>query len=282
MSSTPGRTSWWPCDAAEHDRELNVELGEEFGPLGPYVMRVLKDLAQQQRCATVRSGFRVMRTKTFAKDTDQVREVIEFAAKIGALDDLAIDEDGRRFTCRISGWESDNARGRESIRKADQRRDLSQKNGTSDPVVPSERDMSGSVPHTIPNQTIEESGGSSAVVVAHAAANKPSVVADVVALCQEAGISSPDLDMSVLRVIDAYPQANHLQAANLAVCDLSTGRRTTPHFYVAFSDQCKDQLKDAAKQPEADAYQARRAERAEALRSLQAAGSVQFPVDGEI
>ena len=46
-----GRTTWWPCDAAEHDRELIVELGEVFGSDGPLLMRVMKDLAQARRIA---------------------------------------------------------------------------------------------------------------------------------------------------------------------------------------------------------------------------------------
>ena len=37
-----GRTTWWPCDAAEHDRENNAELGEVFGADGPLLMRVMK------------------------------------------------------------------------------------------------------------------------------------------------------------------------------------------------------------------------------------------------
>jgi hypothetical protein len=117
-----GRTSWWPCDAAEHDRELIVELGEEFGPGGPLAMRVLKDLAQQQRDGgRVRTGFRVLRQKTFVESIDVVRAIVEHAASIGALDDLELDEDGRRFTCRVSGWMADQARGRAAIKKASQR-----------------------------------------------------------------------------------------------------------------------------------------------------------------
>lgn len=120
--SAQGRTSWWPCDAAEHDRELIVELGEEFGPGGPLAMRVLKDLAQQQRDhGRVRTGFRVLRQKTFVDTAETVRAIVEHAASIGALDDLEVDQDGRRFTCRVSGWEADSARGRAAIKKAIQR-----------------------------------------------------------------------------------------------------------------------------------------------------------------
>lgn len=163
-----GRTTWWPCDAAEHDRELNVELGEEFGPGGPYLMRVLKDLAQQQRDeGRVRAGFRVLRAKAFIGDTATTRAIVERAAEIGALDDLEVDPDGRRFTCRVSGWEADQVRGRAAITKAAQRANaegqgppepegvhpdpdtppaLSPENRTTDASVRSHEDVSGSVP----------------------------------------------------------------------------------------------------------------------------------------
>jgi hypothetical protein len=185
-----GRTSWWPCDAAEHDREANVELGDEFGAVGPLTMRVLKDLAQAQGGqknvnGIVRTGFRSLSRKTFATTIAEQRAVIEFAGNNGALDDLVIDDDGRRFTARISGWKDDQARGRETIRKAAGRaaqadrdqsgpagtdpapegpvpaeRDnapaMSQRNGTAPPAVPAPRDVSGSVPLTREDQTEEE------------------------------------------------------------------------------------------------------------------------------
>lgn len=163
---SPGRTTWWPCDAAEHDRELIVELGDEFGAEGPYLMRVLKDLAQAQRDeGSVRTGFRVISKKAFVGSPDRARLIVEYAARIGVLDDLAIDDDGRRFTCRVSGWKADQARGREAIKKAGQRA-----SGTTEghvpekgDSVPQERDMSpldGDVSRCVPptrdNQTRTE------------------------------------------------------------------------------------------------------------------------------
>lgn len=166
-----GRTTWWARDAAMHDRELVVELGEEFGPAGPYLLAVLHDLAQQQRlddvAGVVRTGFRVLARKVFA-DADEVRRIVEHAARIGALDDLVIDEDGRRFTVRVSGWKADQERGRAAWRKADQRaRDAdsgappSPGSGPGEPYGPTvtERDMSRRVPeclHTRPDQTRPE------------------------------------------------------------------------------------------------------------------------------
>lgn len=118
-----GRTSWYPTDAAEADRELNVELGDEFGPGGPLVMRLMKDLAGQQDLrgdGQVRTGFRVLAKKCHI-ERDRCRQIIERAAEIGALDDLQIDGDGRRFTCRVSGWKADFNRGKSTLKKGDQR-----------------------------------------------------------------------------------------------------------------------------------------------------------------
>jgi hypothetical protein len=157
---TAGRTTWHPRDAAEHDRELVVELGEEFGSSGPYLLTVLKDVAQQQRDGgEVRTGFKSLARKAFCNPSD-ARQIVERAAAIGAIDDLTIDEDGRRFTGRISGWVADQTRGNEAIRKAQQRAeqapDTSQPDGTC-PTEPGQAPPeTGHVPHTRPDLTREE------------------------------------------------------------------------------------------------------------------------------
>lgn len=151
-----GRTSWWSRDAAHHDRELVVELGEEFGPLGPNVDTVLRDLAQQQKhSGTVRTGFRSLARKTFGT-VDEVRAVVEHGAEIGLFDDLEIEPDGRRFTLRLSGWDADSETGTEAIRKRVQRavrEERKKASPTEAGHVPSERDESRSVPLTRPDQT---------------------------------------------------------------------------------------------------------------------------------
>lgn len=150
--SVPGRTSWLPRDAATHDRELIVELGEEFGAAGPYVLTVLGDLAQQQRAGgTVRTGYRILARKSFT-EVETVRLIIERAGEIGALDNLEVDEDGRRFTCRISGWESDQGRAKAAWKKAQQRADKRGQEGDMSPVGP---DPSRNVALHDHNQTIE-------------------------------------------------------------------------------------------------------------------------------
>lgn len=102
-----GRTSWLPRDAAHHDRELVVELGEEFGPVGPYLDTLLRDLAQQQRSdGHVLTGFRSLARKGFTT-TETVRQIVEHGHEIGLFDDLVFHEDGRRFELWCSGWEAD-------------------------------------------------------------------------------------------------------------------------------------------------------------------------------
>lgn len=146
-----GSTTWHPRDAAHHDRELIVELLDEFGPGGPYVDAVLRDLAgQQHNSGTVKAGFRSLSKKT-GTERDECRRIVEYAAEIGVLDDLQLDADGRRFTCRISGWEADSTRGRAAMKKADARarKREDQAGDASTPTgdtSPSNGDASGSVP----------------------------------------------------------------------------------------------------------------------------------------
>lgn len=117
-----GRTTWWAKDAAWHRRELQVELGEEFGAAGPHILDVLTCWAQEQKATRgeVRGGFRALSREAFV-DRDMSRKVMEFAATIGALDDLQIDADGRRFVCRVSGFAADQERGRAAWRQAARR-----------------------------------------------------------------------------------------------------------------------------------------------------------------
>lgn len=116
-----GRTTWWAKDAAWHRRELVVELGEEFGAEGPNVVDVLACWAQEQRAAgEVRGGFRILAREAFVT-VSHAQSIVERAAEIGALKDLTIDEDGRRFTCRVAGFRADQDRGRAAWRQAEKR-----------------------------------------------------------------------------------------------------------------------------------------------------------------
>jgi hypothetical protein len=116
-----GRTQWWPHDAARHRRELQVELGEEFGADGPFLVDVLWSWAQEQRAAgLVKGGFRTLARESFVT-VSHAQSIVSRAAQIGLLDDLEIDGDGRRFTCHCSGWASDTERGRAALRQAAKR-----------------------------------------------------------------------------------------------------------------------------------------------------------------
>jgi hypothetical protein len=153
-TTTAGRTTWSARDAAHHDRELVVELLEEFGPAGPYVDVVLRDLAQQQRDGgTIKTGFRSLGRKT-KLDPEHVRRIVEHGAAIGIFDDLEIDTDGRRFTCRVSGWDADQDRGKSAWKKAAQR--AKETEGQGGDMSTSEVDMSPSGSPTRPNQTNTE------------------------------------------------------------------------------------------------------------------------------
>lgn len=166
-----GRTTWWPHDAARHRRELHVELGDEFGADGPFLVDVLWSWAQEQRAGgLVKGGFRALARESFVT-VSHAQSIVSRAADIGLLDDLEIDSDGRRFMCRCSGWDSDSERGRAAVRQAAKRnrdRDTTEQSVT-------DRDLSRSVtPSPLPDQTIEEKG------VGNRRASTPSDVVDTV------------------------------------------------------------------------------------------------------
>lgn len=156
-----GRTTWWAKDAAWLRRELIVELGEEFGAAGPLVMDALSSWAQEQRAGgTVRGGFRTLARETFVTPCS-AESIVSRAAAIGALDDLELDADGRRFVCRVSGWKADSVRGRAAIRMAEMRADAGETPDPDDEDSPeqdlTDRDLLRPVtPSALPDQTIEE------------------------------------------------------------------------------------------------------------------------------
>lgn len=139
-----GRTSWYGEDAAWHRRELIIELGDEFGPAALAVMKVLRAWTQEQvrgSANPIRGGFRGLAREAFT-DAETVRAVIERAAAIGALDDLVLEEDERRFVLRVSGWVADQDRSRAAFRKQAQRERNADTDADSGGVVTPERDMS--------------------------------------------------------------------------------------------------------------------------------------------
>lgn len=137
-----GRTVWWPKDSGWWRREYVVELGEEFGPAGPAVLDWLSCEAKAQNDGgRVKAGIKSAARGCFV-DVLTVGHVLSRSVTLGALDDF--EERGGRFVCRISGWSSDDARGRAAVRKARQRE---RESGSVEPDSPhmdavTERDTS--------------------------------------------------------------------------------------------------------------------------------------------
>jgi hypothetical protein len=204
-----GRTSWWPKDAAWHRRELIVELGEEFGAEA-LIVDVLCSWAQEQRATgDVRGGFRTLARETFVTASHAL-SILQRAAEIGVLDDLELDPDGRRFTCRVSGWRSDAERGRAAVRQATRRnQDLDSPEQTV-----TDRDESGSVTLTTPhNQTVEkkESVGS-----ARATSPLAATVSEVEAVLSQCPRLHVDR-VGVENAIAAWPGRSPVAAAHTVV-----------------------------------------------------------------
>lgn len=112
---------WFAQDVARHRRALMVELKAEHGPVAVAVDTVLEAHAKEQNDeGRIRDGFASIAQEAGCSKAE-ARAFIEEAAQIGWLDDLEIDEDGRRFTVRMSGWKADQNRGNAAWRKAKQR-----------------------------------------------------------------------------------------------------------------------------------------------------------------
>lgn len=122
MSLGRGRTSYYIEDQALHRRDLVMELVADHGGAAGYVYRILRDMAQEQRDpdGVVLTGFRSLATVA-GVTPDECRLFVRAMWSIGLVDDYEAHEDGRRFTCRMSGWKADQRRGKDALKKADQR-----------------------------------------------------------------------------------------------------------------------------------------------------------------
>jgi hypothetical protein len=146
-----GRTTWYARDAAYLRRELIVELGEEHGPGGVTVMDVLCEWAQQQGgpdgTGEIRGGWRSLSREAFVS-VDQAKAIVEHAGEIGAVDDLAVDADGRRFSGRVSGWQADQHRGRAAFRKRRSRAEADDRRADEAPDDPPAESPPGGTSHS--------------------------------------------------------------------------------------------------------------------------------------
>lgn len=119
-----GRTSWYARDVARHRRALMVELKADHGPVALAVDDVLCAHAKEQNDAgEVRDGFAAVAQEAGCT-RDQARQFICDAAELGWFDDLEVDQDGRRFRLRISGWAADQGRARGAWRQQRRRERL--------------------------------------------------------------------------------------------------------------------------------------------------------------
>jgi hypothetical protein len=117
----PARANWYPRNAAPD--VLEETLGIEFGGLGGYVAVKIRDLTVLRRDTTVNDGelassFAVLAQLARCTERDAER-VVRFAADAGLLAGLEIE--AGRFHCRVTDWERDWERGKQSMRKRRQR-----------------------------------------------------------------------------------------------------------------------------------------------------------------
>lgn len=150
-----GRTVWLPKDAAWHRRGYVVELGEAHGPAGPLVLDWLNCEAKAQgpyrgHDGSVKAGYAAVARACFST-ADEVRAIVALAAEVGALDDL--EDSGRVFECRISGWQDDVEKPLDATRKAAERAAKTTPKDAQD--EPGQSGTSGDTSHDVPRNPVQ-------------------------------------------------------------------------------------------------------------------------------
>lgn len=115
---TDGRTYWLALDAGWFDRALVAELALVHGPAGTAsVLWLVCHAKQQNDGGRVKSGWAPV-ARGIGGTLEAVEPALRLAAELGILDDFEVLDDGRRFTCRISGWQADQEKGLAAFRQA--------------------------------------------------------------------------------------------------------------------------------------------------------------------
>lgn len=115
-----GRTIWLAQDADWHTREWLVDLGEEFGPVGPLAINWLECAAKRQNAGgKVKAGVKAVARGVYS-DAVTVRNVLSRSLTLGLLIDF--EETGGLFKCVISWWPADQERALGAERVARHRR----------------------------------------------------------------------------------------------------------------------------------------------------------------
>lgn len=114
-----GRTYWLALDARWLAREGVVEAREEAGADAVVVLLALMGQAKLENDGgRVRTGYRALAREAFLAGPDEARAIVTVCHASSLLDDFKEDEDGRRFSCRLSGWSADQEKGRAADRKS--------------------------------------------------------------------------------------------------------------------------------------------------------------------
>ena len=120
-----GKTYWLCLDARWLQREGVTEAREEVGHAAVTVLIALMGQAKLENDpGRVVTGYRALAREAFLDGPDEARQVIAACVSAGLLDDLEEHEDGKRFACRLSGWQADQSKGRDAYRKAAKRADI--------------------------------------------------------------------------------------------------------------------------------------------------------------
>jgi hypothetical protein len=217
LMATDGRTIWWAKDVGWWHRERIIDLGEEFGADGPAVIDWLSGEAKAQNDGgRVKSGVKAISRGCFV-DVVTVGHVLSRSVTLGLLDDFE-GSDGL-FTCRISGWQGDQNRGRAAFRQANKRA----RDGSTEPDPPpddgghsvTDRDVS----RPVTASSIEKRRETTTTTASERACahpdNLPAQILEIQQVFREFGPPGCEIDeLSAAGVLARFPSAEHVQLAH--------------------------------------------------------------------
>lgn len=274
---------WFRLDA-DFLRDDKIEaLMADHGPAGPLVFLALMGAAKRRDDGgLVTMGWQQLSRGCYVDDVDAVQQIVGACEEFDLL--IVKAQTTYNFTAQIVKWDlyqrpaDPTAAARQRKRRAKDKaeplpgdRDAHADLAVTSRVTDRDGTVTGGLSRDDRDIDKDSSGKEEQPLVAPAAAALHPAFADVMAIAQEACSPTskmlPPTDTAILSVLNAYPDADHLQAARLAAADVCAGLAKQPHFHRILGWKLSDQVKAPRRQqPVGEDY---RATRLAALKRLQ-------------
>jgi hypothetical protein len=236
---------WLRLDAAFMADDKIFALGAAHGPAGPLVFLALMAAAKlQDEEGLVKMGWEQINRNCFLDDLAKTKAIIATCEEVELLELRA--QNATSFTAHIASWDL-YQRPADPTAAARKRRERARKVTPMSRVTNRDTHATGGLSRDDRDIDKDKDPSPPAQQVAPAVAKQNGLhpaFADVMALAQEAASKDTKVivaAMSVDTMLRAYPHADHMQAARLAVADILAGSVKQPYFHKVLSWKLKDQ-----------------------------------------